>query len=147
MLQWLALQMYKSTLQCIILYFPLSLTIQPLIKVLYTGTSKLSHVVQISRGWCIGVMQHSTSAFVCSFVFVFPSVTASAGCSAEFSGEMQWWAVKVSPSLGSHHLSHTQTHAHHHTYPLWITLITLACSSLLKDSPNLGSVHPSYTLH
>ena len=45
-------------------------------------------------------MQGFSCTFVCSFVFVFPNVTASAaGCSAELSGEeMQQWVCEGQPS-------------------------------------------------
>ena len=99
-----------------------------------------------------------SSTFVCSFVFVFPNVTASAaGCSAEFSGgEMQRWVCEGQPSaqawdritplalmlitlpLVLYPTSYTLFssplvfYSHHPTSRTCITVISLAYSSLVS---------------
>ena len=74
-----------------------------------------------------------SSTFVCSFVFVFPNVTASAaGCSAEFSGgEMQRWVCEGQPSA----------QAWDRITPLALMLITLPL--VLYFTLILNSHHPT----
>ena len=88
-----------------------------------------------------------SSTFVCSFVFVFSNVTASAaGCSAEFSGgEMQRWVCEGQPSAQAWDritpLALMLITLPLVLYPMYLSYFILITSRILLSSPYLSYMY------